>query len=127
MFFKNRIDPRTNKPWIKLVYPPIRSLTTIPLTQFPQDFLMNLKWWYYDGVTGEAVIEDKEKGKVLYVYDPINLINLSASDLEILHSNKILSHQEEEVYARNFQRVVDCCVLKGVHAGSQLPARWEEA
>jgi len=69
----------------------------------------------------------KEKGIVLYVYDPINLINLSASDLEILHKNKILSDQDEEVYARSFQRVVDCCVKKGVHAGSQLPAKWKEA
>ena len=78
-----------------MVYPHVRSLTQIPLIQYPQNFLENLKWWYYDGITGEAVIEDKEKGIVLYVYDPINLINLSASDLEILHKNKILSDQDE--------------------------------
>ncbi|HEY5235615.1 MAG TPA: hypothetical protein VIJ14_05515, partial [Rhabdochlamydiaceae bacterium] len=127
MIFYKKIDPRTNKPWIKLVYPPVRSLTQVPLIQYQQNFLENLKWWYYDGTTGEAVLEDKEKGIVLYVYDPINLINFSASDLKILHKNKILYDQDEEIYARSFQRVVDCCVSKGVHAGSQLPAKWKEA
>ena len=125
MIYKNRINPTTNKPWIKLVYPPVRSLTKIPLTKYPLDFLKNFKWWWYNGVTGEAVIENQEEGEMVYVYDPINLVNFSESDLKILHRNKILFQDECREIAMTFQRVVDLCVKRGIHAGSQLPQSWK--
>ena len=67
------------------MYHPVKSLTKIPLAKYPIDFLKNFKWWWYDGITGEAVIEAKEKGEPAYIYDPINLVNFSESDLKILH------------------------------------------
>ena len=124
--YKKRIDPKTGKPWVKLVYPPIRSLKQVPLNSYPQDFLINFKRWWYNGVTGEAVMEDQAKKELVQVYDPISLINFSASDMRILHSSKILFDKECEAYAMQFQKVVDCCVQKGIYAGSLLPTNWAE-
>lgn len=115
VIYKKKIDPVKKKPWVKLVYPPIKSLKKIPLNKYPLDLLKNFIWWWYNGVTGEAVLENKEEGEKLHIYDPISLINLSASDLEILHKNKILYDNECRAYAMNFQRVADMCVNKGIH------------
>ncbi|HEY5235582.1 MAG TPA: hypothetical protein VIJ14_05350, partial [Rhabdochlamydiaceae bacterium] len=124
--YKNRIDPLTKRPWVKLVYPPIDTLKKIPLNTYPQDSLTNFKRWWYDGVTGEAVLEDEIKGELVRVFDPISLINFSASDLRILHSNKILFDKECKTYAMQFQKVVNCCIQKGIQAGSLLPANWAD-
>lgn len=72
------------------------------------------------------MLEDQAKKELMQVYDPISLINFSATDLCVLHSNKILFDKECESYAMQFQKVVDCCVKKGIHAGNLLPANWAE-
>ncbi|KAI3686942.1 hypothetical protein L1987_80632 [Smallanthus sonchifolius] len=35
-----------------------KSVPNIPLKLIPYDCLHDLKWWYVDGCTGEAVVED---------------------------------------------------------------------
>ena len=108
------------------MYPLIRALKKIPLNKYPRDFLSTLKYWWYNGVTGEAVIEDEGKKVLVQVYDPISLINFSTSDLATLHKNKILFHEECRSYAMQFQKFVDFYVKKGIHAGSLLPMNWAE-
>lgn len=119
-----------------MIYSPAKCLKKIPLEILPLDFLRRLKYWYHDKDTGEAVIEyipeselkesvDKWKGLrrcSIRVYDPINLINLSKNDLEALHVNKILHDREDRVDAAKFRKVVDICILKGIHVGGTFPA-----
>ena len=57
----------------------------------PQDVLGNMKWWYVDSTTGEAVMEDQNEQEILRVYDYLHLANLSKEDLLKLHENKMLS------------------------------------
>ena len=40
---KSRIDPRTNKPWMKMYYKPVKYLKKVPLKKMPQNVLNDLK------------------------------------------------------------------------------------
>ena len=86
----------------------------------PQDVLGNLKWWFVDGVTSEAVMEDEDDNEILRVYDPLHLVNLSRNDLLKLHENHILCHESWGHEGRRYQKVVKVCVTRGLHAGSSL-------
>ena len=86
----------------------------------PQDVLGNMKWWYVDSTTGEAVMEDQEEQEILRVYDYLHLANLSKEDLLTLHENKMLSTDFWRHEKRRYQRVVKVCVEKGLHAGSEV-------
>ena len=58
---KIRINPRTNRPWMRMFYKPVKCLIKVPLKKMPQNVLSDLKWWYVDSATGEAVMEDKNE------------------------------------------------------------------
>ena len=103
-----------------MYYKPVKCLMKVPLKKMPQNILSDLKWWYVDSETGEAVMEDQDEQVLIRVYDYLHLANLSKDDLLKLHTNKILftnfgSHED-----RRHQRVVRVCVNKGLHAGSDL-------
>ena len=117
---KNKIDPLTNKPWMRMVYKPVKCLKTIPLKKMPQDIFENLKWWYVDSEIGEAVMEDHEENILLKVYDCLHLVNLSKDDLLKLHENKILFLDSWRHEGRKYQNVVKVCIEKNLHAGSDL-------
>ena len=87
---ETRVDPRIGKFWMRMVYKRVKCLKQVPLKKMPQDGLKNLKWWYADGETGEALMDDKDDKEVLQVYDYMHLVNLSKHDLLKLHENKIL-------------------------------------
>ena len=80
----------------------------------------DLKWWYVDSDTGEAVMEDDSEQVLLKVYDYMHLANLSKYDLLKLHTNKILFTDFWRHEGRRYQRVVKVCVEKGLHADSDL-------
>ncbi len=86
----NRIDPKTNRPWMSMIYKPVKCLKKVLLKKMPQNILQNLKWWYVDSDTGEAVMEDQDEQCLLRIYDNLYLVNLSKDDLLKLHENKIL-------------------------------------
>ena len=86
----------------------------------PQNILCDLKWWYVDTETGEAVMEDQEEKVLLRVYDYLHLVNLSKDDLLKLHTNKILFTYFWRHEGRRYQRLVKVCFDKGLHAGSDL-------
>ena len=65
----NRIDPLTNRPWMQMVYKPVKCLKKVPLKKMPQNVLQNLKWWYVDNDTGEAVMEDQDEQCLLRIYE----------------------------------------------------------
>ena len=54
--YKTKIDPRTNKPWMRMVYKPVKCLDKVPLKKMPQNILANVKWWYVDKDAGEAMM-----------------------------------------------------------------------
>lgn len=62
------------------------------------------------------MITDKDKGNILYIYDPISLINFFKSDLDILHRSKLMVPDEEKEEGLKFTRVVKLCVKKGIHS-----------
>ena len=117
---ESRIDHRTGKPWMKMIYKPVKCLKKVPLKQMPQDILRNMKWWFVDGETSEAVMEDQDDKEILRVYDPLHLVNLSRDDLLKLHANQILCHDSWMHEGRKYQKVVKVCVTHGLHAGSVL-------
>ena len=114
---KSKIDPRTNKPWMKMVYKPVKCLKQVPLKKMPQNILANVKWWYVDKDTGEAVMQDPDYNELLRVYDPLHLVNLSRDDLLKLNDIKILCMDIWKSEAKKYQNVVRVCVDKNVHAG----------
>ncbi len=65
----NRIDPFTNRPWMQMVYKAVKCLKKVPLKKMPQNVLQNLKWWYVDSDTGEAVMEDQDEQCLLRIYE----------------------------------------------------------
>ena len=117
---ESRIDPRTNRPWMRMYYKPVKCLKTIPLKKMPLDILDNLKWWYVDCETGEAVMEDSNEKILLQIYDCLHLVNLSKNDLLKLHMNKILYTERWEFEGQRYQKIVKVCIDKGLHAGSKL-------
>ena len=82
--------------------------------------LSDLKWWYVDSATGEAVMEDKNEQVILRVYNYLHLANLSKDDLLKFHKNHMLSTDFWRHERRRYQRVVKVCIEKGLHAGSEL-------
>lgn len=106
-FTKIPISQLTGKSWVKIVYPLVKSLKKIPQEKLSIDFTTKLKWWFYNGTTGEALIEyfvegETDKLKAVYVYDPISLINLSRQDLQKLKENQILFSTGERSEAMKF-------------------------
>ena len=122
----NDIDWITRKPRVHYEYKPVKSLKRIPLRTFGFDITRNLKYWFLDSDTSEAVFVNDEKKEILRMLDPLNLVNFSEDDLLILKTNRIDYHKDHETEAMQFQRVVDVCVEQKIHAGSHLPARWAE-
>ena len=115
-----RIDPRTNKPWMRMVYKPVKCLKKVPLKKMPQDILSHVKWWYIDKDTGEAVMQNQDYEELLRVYDPLHLVNLSKNDLLKLNKIKILRMDIWSFEAQKYQNVVKLCVEKGLHAGCHM-------
>ena len=122
----NDIDWITRKPRVRYEYKPVKSLKRIPLRTFGFDIMRNLKYWFLDSDTSEAVFVNNEKKEILRMLDPLNLVNFSEDDLLILQRIRIDYHTDHEIEARQFQRVVDVCVQQKIHAGSHLPTRWAE-
>ena len=73
-----------------MIYKPVKCLKKVPLKKLPQNILQNMKWWYVDSETGEAVMEDQDEQCLLKTYDNLHLVNLSKDDLLKQHENKIL-------------------------------------
>ena len=86
----------------------------------PQNVLKNMKWWFVDSDTGEAIMEDQNEQCLLRVYDSLHLVNLSKDDLMMLHQNKIFYIDAWRHEGRRYQKVVSVCVSKGLYAGSVL-------
>lgn len=107
-------------PKVETVYPPVRCLKVIPLVTFPQDCLTNFNRWWFCYETYEVVITDNDNRNILYIHDPIHLVNLSESDLQILYRHKFMYSDLEKEHAIPFEHVVHVCVLKGYHSG-KLP------
>ena len=105
---------------MKMLYKPVKCLKKVPLKRMPQDVLGNMKWWFVDSETSEAVIEDEQDKVILRIYDPLHLVNLSRNDLLKLHENHILFHDSWRHEGRKYQKVVKVCMTHGLHAGSEL-------
>ena len=103
-----------------MYYKPVKCQNKVPLKKMPQDILKDLKWWYVDNDTGEAVMEDQNDQVLLKVYDYMHFANLFKDDLLKLHTNKILFIDFWRHEGRRYKRVVIVCVDKGLHAGSEL-------
>ena len=91
-------------------YKPILCLKEVPMKMMPKDVLKNLKWWYVDCQTTEAVMEDEDEQEILRVYDPMHLVNLSQADLQVLNDMKIFYIPAWKDEAKKYQRVVSVCV-----------------
>ncbi|XP_076902849.1 uncharacterized protein LOC143557729 [Bidens hawaiensis] len=72
---KERGTRADGKPWLVMKYKPIRCLKEVPMKMMPKNVLKNLKWWYVDCQTAEAVMEDEDEQEILRVYDPMHLVN----------------------------------------------------
>ena len=92
----------------------------VQLKKMPQNILSDLKWWYVDSDTGEAVMKDQSEQVLLKVYDYLHLANLSKNDLLKIHTNKIPFTDFWRYKGRRYQTVVRVCIDKGLHAGSEL-------
>lgn len=127
------IEPNSNQPRATLVYPRVKCLKKIPLERLPINFSKYISYWRYNGSTGEAEIGcyDRDyRGEIIlnretivYVFDPLSLINLSRNDLEALAQKPIIYDDgfDDRDMALKYQRVVDVCCAQGVHAGGNLP------
>lgn len=119
-----RKNPVSGRNYWKCVFSPVDCLKKIPLKKMPQDVLADLHYWGIDGATGEAymvkVNDEVEEGftELMRVYDYMHLINLSKGDLLKLHKNRIVFIERYRSVAKRFQNIVDLCVKKGLHAGS---------
>lgn len=109
-------------PLVETVFPPIKCLKNIPLVAYPQDCLSNFKNRRYCSKTCEAIITDNAKGDILYVHDPMLLVNLSKADLKILSKQRILFFKDERDAAYTFEHVVHVCMQKGFHS-ENLPLK----
>ena len=115
---KKKINPRTNRPYKKLVYKRVECMKQVPLKKLPQNVLSNLKWWHVDVDTGEAEMVDRDDKSILKVYDPIHLVNLSEADLKILSENNIMYRLDWEEQALEYQAVIEVCRKKNAHTGT---------
>ncbi|KAI3776200.1 hypothetical protein L1987_45972 [Smallanthus sonchifolius] len=117
-------DPKTGKVTWRYKYRPVRAIHKIPLKNIPQDFLGNMKWWYVDVNTGEALVEDKDNKVIVCFYDAMNLINFSKKDQRTLRKNETMYTDEWREQGLQYKRVLEICRRYGVHAGSRLPDNW---
>jgi hypothetical protein len=120
---KSKIHPITKKPLVILKCKAPKVLKKVPLKKMEQNFGKNLKWWYYDNATGEAVIVLKDN-RVIRVFDPMWLINLSEEDIRCLYYNQILFNTEDIEQALQFQRVIRICFAFNIHAGDNARKKW---
>jgi hypothetical protein len=100
----------------KVKYKPVKCVTKIPLKKFHLNFLDDLKEWFVDAETSEAVMMDNKDYEMMRNYDPMSLIYLSEDDLQMLTKVMIMYHKTWEPEGRQYQRVVRFCVKKGIFA-----------
>ena len=115
---KRKINPRTNRPYKKLVYKRVECVKQVPLKKLPHDVLGNLKWWFVNVNTGEAEMTDHDDNCIMKVYDPIHLVNLSEADLKKLSETQILYRVDWEDQAMEYQAVIDVCRRMKAHTGT---------
>ncbi|KAI3815772.1 hypothetical protein L1987_15453 [Smallanthus sonchifolius] len=72
----------------------VKTVSKIPLKKIPQDVLSELKWWYVDVITGEAVVEDMNGRVLMRFFDAMNIINFSKFDQKMLKHREIMYTKE---------------------------------
>ena len=74
-----------------------KTMKRVPIRKMPQNFQAHFRWWYYDEVTGEAVImlERGEKNwETIRVFEPMWLVNLSREDVYALYNQRFCMTSE---------------------------------
>ncbi|KAF5797548.1 hypothetical protein HanRHA438_Chr07g0292561 [Helianthus annuus] len=120
---KYTLDPSTNTARYKLVYQPAKVMDKIPLMPMKQNFLENMVLWCYDFDTHEADIVFKDDQQNFRMFDPMWIINISASDINKLFRHDIFYEDKDAHQALRFQRVACFSFYRGIHAGSSWPAK----
>ncbi|KAI3827012.1 hypothetical protein L1987_01073 [Smallanthus sonchifolius] len=123
-FYKN--TRMTKEHWIEMrktwwkekpITPPVPDLKAINHEACSKDFIGNMKWWYVDWNTGEAVIKDKDGNILARLYDSMNLINFSRKDLETLNRKEILYSRVNYEEHMKTEDIFRRCCQGGVYHG----------
>ncbi|MFS8008238.1 hypothetical protein Hanom_Chr14g01270351 [Helianthus anomalus] len=119
---KYTLDPNTNTTRYKLVYQPVKVMDKIPLIHMKQNVLGNMKLWFYDLDTHEAVIVFNNDEDNFRMLDPMCMVNMLASDIKRLFQHDIFYEDKDAHQVLLFQCVACFCYYRGIHAGSS----WSE-
>ena len=113
---KSKIDPKTKKPVVTLKYEPTMFAKEVPLKKFKKDLLDNMKGWYFDSKTYEAVMYDHNHYEIMRIYEPLHLVNFCKKDLLKLNSVNIWIPKDFQSPALRYRNAVSLCLKIGLHS-----------
>jgi hypothetical protein len=120
------IKPRKLKKIIKngneeFVQRPIKCMKKVPAKKWDQNILDNLNNWEIDRNTGEArMYADWDKTKILMtVYDPMQLVNLSRSDIRMLYDTECSFLPFWKAEEDRYRKILRICLSAEIHANSR--------
>lgn len=122
------VDPVTGEGKITIKYKPIKVMKKIPLRKMPSGLSRTFHCWYYDGLTGEAVIVLNDNGKLdsIRVFDPMWITNLDKEDIQTLHLNRMIFNIEHTTQAMQFVKVVRICFGWDIYRGVDWKKKSQE-
>ncbi|MFS8027704.1 hypothetical protein Hanom_Chr16g01501891 [Helianthus anomalus] len=105
---KTTKDPITGKGKVTWVIDPAKVVTRVKIPLEHPVMLTNVKKWFYDGKTGEAVIRSNNNEDIR-ILDPMDVFMFCLSDLNILYGHKIHVGAGNEYLEEGmlFQRAVE--------------------
>ena len=105
---------------IEWIQRPIECMSTVPAKKWDQDVLKEMDNWELDRNTGFATMfADSQKTKVLLsIYDPMQIVNLSRSDLWKLNDIDCSYIAFWKIEAERYKKLIRVCLKERIHANS---------
>jgi hypothetical protein len=123
LFLKPRKLKRIIKPdgTVEEIQRPVKCISKVPAKRWDLNILRNLDHWVIDNNSGEAkMYADRGKQKVLMtVYDPMQLVNLSRSDLRTLYDTECSFLPFWKTEENKYRKILRICLSARVHANSR--------
>jgi hypothetical protein len=106
---------------VEYIQKPIDCLTTVPARKWEQNILSKLDNWEIDKNTGFAKMfgDAKKTELLLSMYDPMQIVNLSRSDLRKLDDITCKCVTFWNVERDRYRKLIRICLREDIHANSR--------
>jgi hypothetical protein len=100
---------------------PVKCYAKVPAKKWKQNMLGLLDNWKIDKNTGEAKMfaDRRQEMLIMSMYDPMQVVNLSRSDLRRLYDANYSSVPFWKNEERKYRKIIQVCLHERIHANSR--------